>query len=233
MELVATVLHLNSVALGQSLMLLATSLPSDEGHKESGPIPWGRPTAANHVEPSKSVPFSHTARVLHTTATKTNKRIWGHTYKRGPWATSTTPETARKAFMSTTMTGLQKTERWCTWHCNRHIFPTLPRRWHASLGRQWKRNAPLSISHCQHVRARTVSDMPSGQLQKPIITRLCDGVGAYDHVYRAAMMEKLHQVPSLQRLLPFVRATHASSTSYVWEDEDGVQHRIVQAEEGE
>ena len=91
----------------------------------------------------------------------------------------------------------------------------LPRCWHASLGRHWKRHALLSNLHCQHVRART------------------DGVGAYDHVYRAAMMEKLHEVPSLQGLLPFVRATCANPTSNVWEDEDGVQHRIVQAEGGE
>ena len=29
-----------------------------------------------------------------------------------------------------------------------------------------------------------------------------DGIGAYDHVYRSAMLAKLHEVPSLQGLLP-------------------------------
>ena len=135
----------------------------------------------------------------------------------------------QQAFMSATMTALQKPDGGVRGHCNRHIFPT------TGGTPVWKGSgsghALLSNWHC---RARTVSDMPSGQLQKPIITRLCcTGVGAYDHVYRAAMMEKLHQVPSLQGLLLFVRATYANPISYVWEDEDGVQHRIVQAEGGE
>ena len=68
----------------------------------------------------------------------------------------------------------------------------------------------------------------------PVCTVLSiDGIGAYDHVYRSAMLAKLHEVPSLQGLLPFVRATHATPTSYVWEDEAGVQHRIIQAEQGD
>ena len=60
-----------------------------------------------------------------------------------------------------------------------------------------------------------------------------DGIGAYDHVYQSAMLAKLREVPSLQGLLPFVRATYANLTSYVWEDEAGVQHHIIQAEGGE
>ena len=40
----------------------------------------------------------------------------------------------------------------------------------------------------------------------------------HDHVYRSAMLAKLHEVPSLQGLLPFVRASCANPTSYVWED---------------
>ena len=43
----------------------------------------------------------------------------------------------------------------------------------------------------------------------------------------------MYSVPSLRGLLPFVRATHADPTQYVWEDEAGVQHRILQAEGGE
>ena len=60
-----------------------------------------------------------------------------------------------------------------------------------------------------------------------------DGIGAHDHVYRSAMLAKLHEVPSLQGLLPFVRATYANPTSYVWEDEAGAQHRVIQAEGSE
>ena len=41
--------------------------------------------------------------------------------------------------------------------------------------------------------------------ENPMVTVLSiDGVGAYDHVYRSAMMKKLFGVPSLRGLLPFV-----------------------------
>ena len=62
---------------------------------------------------------------------------------------------------------------------------------------------------------------------------LIDGIGAYDHVYRSAFLKKLLNVPSLQGLLPFVRATYADPTSYAWVDEAGEVHHIVQAEGGE
>ena len=60
-----------------------------------------------------------------------------------------------------------------------------------------------------------------------------DGVGAYDHVYRSAMMEKLLEVPSLQGLLPFVRSTYLQPSSYKWVDSEGVRHDIQQHEGGE
>ena len=68
----------------------------------------------------------------------------------------------------------------------------------------------------------------------PLTTILSiDGIGAYDHVYRSAFLKKLLNVPSLQGLLPFVRATYADPTSYAWVDEAGEVHHIVQAEGGE
>ena len=60
-----------------------------------------------------------------------------------------------------------------------------------------------------------------------------DGIGAYDHVHRSAMMGKLLRVPRLQGLLPFVRATYGQPTCYKWTDADGVQHDIHQHEGGE
>ena len=50
---------------------------------------------------------------------------------------------------------------------------------------------------------------------------------------RSAMMVKLHSVPGLRGLLPFVRTTYVRPPSYVWEDGDGVKHQIHQAEGGE
>ena len=60
-----------------------------------------------------------------------------------------------------------------------------------------------------------------------------DGIGAYDHVYHAAMMSKLLEVSSLRHLLPFVRQAYGSATSYSWQDADGQRHRIHQQEGGE
>ena len=60
-----------------------------------------------------------------------------------------------------------------------------------------------------------------------------DGVGAHDHVYRSAMMEKLLQVLSLQDLLPFVRSTHLQPSCCKWVDSEGVRHDIQQHEGGE
>ena len=60
-----------------------------------------------------------------------------------------------------------------------------------------------------------------------------DGIGAYDHVYRSAMMARLLEVTSLHGLLPFVRASYGQPTCYKWTDEEGVQHDVHQHEGGE
>ena len=60
-----------------------------------------------------------------------------------------------------------------------------------------------------------------------------DGVGAYDHVFRASMLSKLLEVPKLQPLLPFVRKAYGAPSCYRWDDADGQQHQIWQHEGGE
>ena len=60
-----------------------------------------------------------------------------------------------------------------------------------------------------------------------------DGIGAYDYILRSAFLTKLHNVPELPGLLPFVLSIYARPTPYVCEDREGVTHRIVQAEGGE
>ena len=60
-----------------------------------------------------------------------------------------------------------------------------------------------------------------------------DGIGAYDHVLRSAMMSKLLSVPGLRGLLPFVRSTYSHPTSYWWQDAVSVTHQVHQAEGGE
>ena len=60
-----------------------------------------------------------------------------------------------------------------------------------------------------------------------------DGVGAFDHVRRAAFFEKLMSCEELRELLPLVRALYGSLSRFVWTDDKGEQHVIEQAEGGE
>ena len=84
-------------------------------------------------------------------------------------------------------------------------------------------------------QAQIVLVMPSAATElNPVLAVLSiDGVGAYDHTFRSAMLSKVAEVPSLQGLLPFVKKAYARPTSYVWTDEGGVQHTIEQHEGGE
>ena len=60
-----------------------------------------------------------------------------------------------------------------------------------------------------------------------------DGVGAFDHVSREAMLHGLRNNPALSQALPFVRQFYGSSSTYLWYDDRGVAHEVRQAEGGE
>ena len=60
-----------------------------------------------------------------------------------------------------------------------------------------------------------------------------DGIGAYDHVHRAAMLGRLLRMPAARTLLPFVRLSYAQPSHYLWHDEEGVRRTVTQAEGGE
>ena len=60
-----------------------------------------------------------------------------------------------------------------------------------------------------------------------------DGVGAYDHVLRQAMLSGLNAVPEARAMLPFVRMAYASLSRYAWEDGGGAFRFVEQAEGGE
>ena len=65
-----------------------------------------------------------------------------------------------------------------------------------------------------------------------VLTKI-DGVGAFDHIYRASMLQKLSSLPTAHRLLPFILMSYGSSSTYLWTNDDGVTHRIPQGEGGE
>ena len=60
-----------------------------------------------------------------------------------------------------------------------------------------------------------------------------DGVGAFDTISRNAMLTGLHSVPGANACLPFVRLFYSCPSEFVWHDESGDPHTILQAEGGE
>ena len=60
-----------------------------------------------------------------------------------------------------------------------------------------------------------------------------DGIGAFDLVSRGDMLEGLRTVEGGGDALPFVMQFYGSPSTYLWEDEEGVNHEIPQGEGGE
>ena len=60
-----------------------------------------------------------------------------------------------------------------------------------------------------------------------------DGVGAYDTISRASMLQGLIAVPEANCCLPFVRQFYTAPSTYISHDSAGQPHSIVQAEGGE
>ena len=60
-----------------------------------------------------------------------------------------------------------------------------------------------------------------------------DGIGAFDHVRRSAMLKKLLNTPSLQPLIPYINLWYSQPSHFLWKDEGGEVHDILQGEGGE
>ena len=60
-----------------------------------------------------------------------------------------------------------------------------------------------------------------------------DGVGAFDHVQRSSILKKLLATPELHCLVPYVRLWYARQSRFLWTDDKGVVHEVVQGEGGE
>jgi hypothetical protein len=60
-----------------------------------------------------------------------------------------------------------------------------------------------------------------------------DGIGAFDHVKRAAFFKKLLACEELNDLLPLVSALYGTQSRFVWRDDVGNEHIIEQMEGGE
>ena len=147
------------------------------------------------------------------------------------------PEPITRAFMSATMTALLKHDGGVRGIATGTSFRRLVAK---TMARQFGKAVEAACAPFQFaLSTRAGTDCVGHAVRamtdaNPECTVLSiDGVGAYDHVLRSSFLSKLHSVPSLQGLLPFVRSIYAQTTTYVWEDGTGVRHRIQQAEGGE
>ena len=81
--------------------------------------------------------------------------------------------------------------------------------WPVSSASKWNRLALLSNSRCPREQG-PIAWVTQFEVATELNTRLTvlsiDGVGAFHHVLRAAMLSKVAEVPSLRELLPFVKA---------------------------
>jgi len=60
-----------------------------------------------------------------------------------------------------------------------------------------------------------------------------DGIGAYDHIKRASMLRALVRTPTAHSILPFVMLAYGRQSCYLWRDDAGNTHEILQGEGGE
>ena len=68
--------------------------------------------------------------------------------------------------------------------------------------------------------------------QELTITQI-DGIGAYDHIRRASMLRGLADTPTAHKLLPFVMLAYGRQSTYLWTDDAGRTHQVLQGEGGE
>ena len=126
------------------------------------------------------------------------------------FARAIVPDEARKSLMLATMRALQKKDGGVRGIATGSSFRRLVAK---TLARQFGKAVEATCSpfqfalstragtDCVGHAVRTATD------RDPQATVLSiDGIGAYDHVHRSAMLGKLLEVPSLRGLLPFVRA---------------------------
>ena len=78
-----------------------------------------------------------------------------------------------------------------------------------------------------HMLRAATDDNPSATILS------VDGIGAYDHILRSAMLERLATMREVCAILPFVRLSYGTPSRYSWWDEAGQRRTVTQAEGGE
>ena len=153
------------------------------------------------------------------------------------FARGTAPEEAMNLFKMATMTALRKKTEATRGIATGTTFRRLVAR---TLARQFVREVEKTCAPFQFaLSTRAGTDCVEHLIwastdANPTLTVLSvDGIGACDHVLRSAMLERLLQMPAARTILPFVRLSDGSPSSYTWVDDEGRQRIVTQAEGGE
>ena len=153
------------------------------------------------------------------------------------FAKAAVPDSVFKAFMVARMTALQKPDGSIRGIATGTVFRRLLAK---TIAGQFGTAVEAACAPFQFaLSARAGADCvghtvkAATEANPRMILLSVDGIGAFDHVLRAAMLSKLKQVPGLHNLLPFVRKAHSSPSSYAWEDAERQRHSIGQHEGGE
>ena len=121
------------------------------------------------------------------------------------------PEPITRAFMSATMTALSKPDGGVRGIATGTSFRRLVAK---TLVRQFMKVVESTCAPFQFALStragtdcvgHTIRAMTDDDPECTVLS--IDGIGAYDHILRSAFLTKLHNVPALQGLLPFVRFT--------------------------
>ena len=71
------------------------------------------------------------------------------------------------------------------------------------------------------------------EMEEDKVVIAIDGVGAFDHIRRARIFEKLMSTEGLSTLVPFVRLFYGEAAEYLWENDSGEVQTVTQGEGGE
>ena len=135
----------------------------------------------------------------------------------------------------------------CWLHCPRttEVWEELPLgahsvgwsrgRWRGNSRKTSRKNAPFQFALSTRAGTDCVGHMlraATNNDDRATILKV-DGIGAYDHVLRSAMMGRLITMPKAQFLLLFVQMSYATPSSCSWFDDEGRRRVVTQAEGGE
>ena len=95
----------------------------------------------------------------------------------------------------------------------------------------WPLNLGLSDRSGTDAAIHLLRHLTDANPDKAIVS--IDGLGAFDHVRRARMLDEVLQHRTLHALIPFGKQWYATPSQFRWYDQTSTPHTIVQGDGGE